>query len=600
MSNKNKKNKVAIDYTSRDFESIKRDLLGYTKRYYPDTFKDFNEASFGSLLLDTVAYVGDVLSFYVDYSVNESFINSSLEYDNVVKHANELGYKFKNSSISHGTCAFYMLVPAVENSSVPDLRYLGKLIKGTKVSTSGGVVFTLNEDVDFSNPKNEITAVKLENDDVSFFGVKSYGTVISGELAELTEVVVPYEKFLRVELPGEDITEVVSVTDSDGNTYYEVDYLSQNVVYREIPNMGEHSDTVPSILKPYAVARRFVVEQERDITYLQFGYGSEEEDITNSFTEPSNLILNVHGKNYISNPTLDPAKLTQTDKFGVAPSNTNLYIVYRVNSKDNVNASVRAINKVVDPRVLFKDRSVLDSQKVAKIIKSIEVENEEPITGDITLPSTEEIKRRAIDTFATQNRAVTAQDYKSMVYAMPSKYGSIKRCAIYRDGNDLKKNLNIYLVSETAGGFLENTNSVMIQNVKTWLNRVRMIGDSIDILPVKIFNIGLKFKVMAEDSANKYELLNAFVRSVADELSKINPVLAECFYITGVFKILKDVKGVLDVADVQVLSKTGGLYSRSYLDVSDRTSGDKRYVSVPYDGIWEIKYPFNDIVGVVV
>ena len=131
-----KKRRPLINYTSRDYSSIRRDLLNHVKKYYSSTYKDFNEASFGSLMLDTVSYVGDMLSFYLDYQANESFMDTSIEYENVIRHAKTLGYKFKNNPSSHGMCTFFILVPSQMNSNRPDLRYAPTLERGSLVSSS--------------------------------------------------------------------------------------------------------------------------------------------------------------------------------------------------------------------------------------------------------------------------------------------------------------------------------------------------------------------------------------------------------------------------------------------------------------------------------
>ena len=129
---------VPVDYTSRDFDSIKKDLLSYVKRYYPNTYKDFNEASFGSLMVDLVSYIGDNLSFYLDYNANESFLQTSLEYDNVVMHAKSLGYKHSTSRQSVGLLDIYVPIPTVENETRPDLRYLPMILKGSRFSSERG------------------------------------------------------------------------------------------------------------------------------------------------------------------------------------------------------------------------------------------------------------------------------------------------------------------------------------------------------------------------------------------------------------------------------------------------------------------------------
>jgi len=595
-----KKKIVPIDYTSRDFSSIKEDLLTYVKRYYPDTYKDFNEASFGSLMLDTVSYVGDMLSFYLDYQANESFMETSIEYENIIRHAKQMGYKFTGAPITYGECSFYALVPALEGTVMPDMKYMPTLMLGTEVSTSGDVLFTLNENINFANSENEIVVAKVDTFGApTYFAVKAHGQIVSGQPNEEIIEVGEFTRFLRVELAAANIGEVTSVFDSAGNEYVEVDYLSQDTIYKEIVNRSTFRDSVPSIMKAYSAPRRFVVEHERNTTYLQFGYGSDSELKSDSVIEPSEVVLKVHGKNYITNTSFDPKNLTSTDKFGIAPSNTNLLISYRRNTTGNVNASAGSITKVVTPILYFPERSSLDSSIIEYISRNIDVTNEEPINGHVTLPTTDEIKRRAINSFATQSRAVTKQDYVTATYSMPSKFGAVKRCAIYRDKDELKRNLNLYVVSEGTNSQLVKTNSAIKDNLKTWLNEVRMIGDSLDILDTKIINIGIEFTAIAEDGRDKYGVLSLAISDLSEKLTNIHRDIGEAFYVTDVFKILKDVEGILDVVDVRLVNKVGGSHSQTDLSIDRNLSSDGRYLNVPHDSILEIKYPYSDIQGVI-
>jgi len=595
-----KKRIVPIDYTSRDFDSIRNDLTTYVKRYYPDTYKDFNEASFGSLMLDTVSYVGDILSFYLDYQANESFLETSIEYDNIVKHAKQMGYRFSGTPMTYGECTFYILVPAAAGSVTPDQKYIPTLLRGTQISTPSDIVFTLNENVNFASPNNEMVVARTDvNGAPTYFAIRANGQVVSGDLM-LEEVEVgDFQRFNRVLLAGENISEIVSVTDSLGNEYYEVDYLSQDVIYKEIVNRGSHRESVQSILKAFPAPRRFVVEREREETYLQFGYGSDSELTTDSFIEPSEIALKVHGKDYVTNTSFDPKQLTSTDKFGICPSNTTLTVVYRKNTNANANVSSGALTKVTNVEIYFPERSSLDSTKVQFITSNIECTNEEPVVGHVTLPNTEEIKRRAINVFATQNRAVTKQDYVTSVYSMSTRFGAIKRCAIYRDKDELKRNLNLYVVSEGSAGELTATNSSIKENVMTWLNEVRMIGDSIDILDAKIINIGIEFEAVAQDGSDKNTVLNDCINVLATKLTKMHRDIAEPFYVTDVFSILKEVEGLLDVVDVKLVAKMGQSYSENVISIKKNLSRDGRYLHVPHDSILEIKFPYTDITGAI-
>ena len=121
----------SIKYTSRDFNSIRNDLIEHAKRYYPDSFKDFNEASFGAMMVDSVAYVGDILSFYLDYQANESFLTTAHEYNNIIKHGKALGYKVAPAPSSYGMVTLFVRVPAAPSGFGPDTSFIPTLRRGT-------------------------------------------------------------------------------------------------------------------------------------------------------------------------------------------------------------------------------------------------------------------------------------------------------------------------------------------------------------------------------------------------------------------------------------------------------------------------------------
>ena len=383
--------KIPINYTSRDFETIRESLVQHAKRYYPNTYKDFNEASFGSLMIDTVSYVGDVLSFYLDYQANESFLNTASEYKNVLSLMNSMGYKFNKAPSSHGICQFFVLVPAKALDGGPDMNYAPVLRTGTKVATRGGIQFTLNEDVDFSNANNDVIVARIneDNGNPTYYAVKAEGQVISGENLNHIENITEFEKFKKITLPGENISEVISVVDSSGNTYYEVENLSQNIVFKKLINENYSLDNVPSVLKAVPAPRRYIVEQSDDDTIVTFGGGSSTSVATGSVTDPSMVALKMHGKDYVSDNTFDPSVLISDEKMGIGPANTTLVITYRQNTADNVNAGSNTIVEVSDVDIEFKDPINLDRAVTNFVVNSIEVTNEDPILGDVSLPTLE-------------------------------------------------------------------------------------------------------------------------------------------------------------------------------------------------------------------
>jgi hypothetical protein len=592
--------KTPIKYTSREFESIKRDLLEHARRYYPDTYKDFNEASFGALMIDTVAYIGDILSFYLDYSVNESFMDTAVEYNNIVRLSRQVGYKYKANPSSYGTVAIYAILPASTSGLGPDTAYYPILKKGSELSSTSGNTFILDEDVRFDDPSNEIVAARTDTSTglPSSYAVRAYGRVVSGIFGSETITVDSFERFKKVQLSSPNISEILSVRDTEGNEYFEVDHLSQNTVYKEVVNKGDNKETVPSLLRPMIVPRRFVVERTRNNIFLQFGYGGPTEIKSPSIADPKNVVLQLNGRDYITDKSFDPYKLLNTDKFGVAPANTTLTIVYRANTAANVNAAAGSITKVIRPIVEFANRSDLSDTSVSSIINSLESHNNDPIVGDTTLPSSEELRRRTIDHFATQNRAVTQQDYEALVYAMPEKFGSIKRCRVIRDPDSLRRNLNLYVISEDSAGKLTTTNTTIKENVKTWLNRNKMISDTVDILDAKIVNIGIEFEVVADEEVNRFQVLSDCSQAIKDKFS-VTPFIGEPIYLTELYSALNKVNGVIDTKRINVIKKTGANYSSVKFDVDEALSADGRYLSVPLNVAIEIKFPDSDITGAI-
>ena len=596
-----KKKKVPVNYTSRDFDSIRRDLIDYARRYYPDTYKDFSEASFGSLMIDTVSYVGDILSFYLDYQVNESFLDTSIEYNNIVRQGKQVGYKFRGASSAFGACAFFIKVPANSVGLGPDENYIPILKKGTVVSSTANATFVLTEDLDFNDAANTIVVAETNTTTglpVSY-AIRSFGKVASGEMGTETITVGQFERFKKIKLSSPDIVEVLSVTDSEGHNYYEVDYLSQDVVYKNVVNRKTRSANEPAaILKPFAVPRRYMVERTRTTTFLQFGYGSDSEINKSSVVDPTDVVMQQNGRDYISAESFDPSKLLDSDKFGIAPSNTTLRVTYRRNSVKKTNATAGSISNVGRFTLEFKDPSVLTGANKKIVNSSLEVTNLEPIVGNVSNPSREELKQVIAGVHASQNRAVTEQDYKSLVYAMPPQYGGLRRCSIYRDSDSFRRNLNLYVISEDNSNNLVATNSTIKENLKTWLTQNKMINDTIDIMDAKIINIQISFDAVAEVGVDKFDALNAGIEKLK-ETYKYKLDIGEPFSLAQIYSVLNKTVGISDVTNVRVTNKFGGAYSNIGYDIRERTTADGRYVNVPKNVILEIKYPDTDIKGTI-
>jgi len=597
-----KEKKTPIKYTSRDFESIKEDLIEHAKRFYPNEWKDFSKSTINSLMIDSVAYVGDVLSFYLDYQANESFLDTSIEFNNVRKHARALGFKFAGTASTYGIATLFCLIPANDDGTAPSLDYMPILGKGATFSSANGGNFILTEDVDFGDLKNDVVAARFNDTSgaTTFFAVKAFGQISSGILSQATVDLTSsaFERFRRVRIGGDDVVEIISVVDTDGNKYYEVDNLSQETVFVETTNRNATADGVTSILKPFSAARRFVVEQDDTGTYMQFGFGSETSD-EDEIVDPSKVAIQMHGKAYVSKLRFDPSKLVGTTKLGISPSGTKLTIVLKTNSTVAANASANTVTNVQNAQFKFPSELTLDSSKKASVIRSLEVTNEEPIVGSTEKMTTEELKQRAKGYYSTQNRAVTRQDYESMIYNMPNKFGIIKRVSVLNDPSATNRRAAVYVISEDQNGKLTTASSSLKTNMKNWISQYKAMNDVVDIFDAKIVNFGVSFKVVLDSRFKDNSVLGKCNTAIGDYFSN-QLYIGEPIYITRLYSILSKVDGVADVKTVNVYQKIGTDYSSVVINFDDAISADGTYINTPKNVIMELKYPLRDIKGTLI
>ena len=466
------------------------------------------------------------------------------------------------------------------------------------VGSDEGISFVLTENVDFKDPKNPVVVARQDatTGAPTYYAIKAYGNVVSGRFGVSSVDVGAYHRFNTVSIADPNAVEIISVFDSEGNEYYEVDYLAQDMVYKELKNDNFQNDNVPSILKPLLVSRKFVVVRDRRGVYLQFGSGEEGE--SNVIANPQSVAMEVFGKTYTTDTTFDPTRISKNSNFGIVPSNTTLIITYRTQNPLSTNVSTNVINSVQSLSLGFADESILSTSVMNTVKTSIEVTNEVPLTGRSNNISTNELKRRIFDTFPTQNRAVTQADYENLAYRMPAKYGSVYRVSVQKDQNSLKRNLNMYVISQDSYGKLIKSNTAIKKNLKTWLNQYRMINDTLDMLDPYIINLGIEFVIKPVAGANKHEVMSEAIQQLTKKFSE-GFFIAEQLYISDIYSELKKVQNILDVLSVKIVNKTGASYSSVGYDINKNLSPDGSYLIAPLNGIFEIKYPSTDIKGKV-
>ena len=402
-------------------------------------------------------------------------------------------------------------------------------------------------------------------------------------------------------MSAESVTEIISVVDSEGNEYFEVPYLSHNVSLQPIrnPNKQDENDA-PYILREKLAARRFITEvDDAGVVYLQFGYGSETSLKNDEYPDPSSAALQRYARDYYSDDSFDPSVLLKNDKFGVVPPAGDLIVTYRKNEGSSVNLPVNSVSAITNPILSFTSDTQPNTDVVQTMENSLDVENEEAILGEVNKLDPDEIRIRSINAYSSQNRAVTQQDYISLVYRMPPKFGAVKRANIVQDKDSFKRNLNLYVISENVDENLTTTSSTIKENLKVWLGQYKMINDTIDILDGQIVNFGIEYKVLGSLEYNQQQILtdcnDALKELYATKLSFGRP-----FYISDIFKTLNDLDSVVDTQDVTIKQKFGANYSSYFFDVDAATTDDGRFIIVPENVVMELKFPDENITGVVV
>lgn len=596
----NKRGISNTNYTNVSFEEIKETLVNRAKKYYPDTYQDFNQSSFGSMMMDMLAMMGEQLNFYTQFVANENFLETSRTSQGLVSAARNNGIEIFNKFTSVGSVRVYSRVPSDATYSGPDKNYTHTILKGMTISSDSGVQYTTTKDATISFDPDKLVSSEFLDDGgrTSFYVYMVDVPVVSGENRTISVEVGTYRKFLKVEIKDSSITEVLSVVDSNGNEFYEVDNLSQGVVYKEVPNQGAASADEISRLLPFPVPRRFTIQHEGERTFLVFGFGSEKSLKIKPVADPSEIALKLSGKNYLSDNVFDPSNMSQTDKFGVSPENTTLTITYRSSNLNNSNTGAKTLNNIITSDLLFPNQDSLDAGTIQYIKNSLSCENLEPINGSLDFTSTREVSETIRSALGYRGRAVTKNDYISACYAMPSRFGSVKRASLVRDHNDLKRNLNLFIISQDESGNLEAPSSTLKSNLKHWLNSLRMVSDTIDVFNAKILNLSIFFDVFLNEKADKITALSEIRKKVFYELSLSSENIGEAFSIGRIEKIINSMPTVDRVASIKLTNKFGGNYSDIRYDIETNLSTDGGLLLIPEDFICEIKNE-SDINGKV-
>lgn len=603
-----------IKYINKDFASFRENLIEYSKTYFPKTYSDFNESSPGMLFIEMASYIGDVLSYYIDDSLKESMMLYAEDKENVIGLSNYLGYKPKVTTPALVKVSVYQLVPSVGTGDLntPDSRYYVRIKEGMLLQSSESTtLFRTTELLDFNDADDrEVTIHETDTltGEPTFYLIKKFINAISGTVKTLTQTFTSPEQYSKINIGDINVIQIYDVRDSNGNKWYEVPYLAQEMVYIDYPtteqtdtNLLPYKDSVPNILKLIKTSRRFVSQINADnTTTLVFGGGNSTEADETLIPNFKNVGLGLQSSIDRLGASFDPANFLKTRSYGQAPSNTTLTISYLVGGGIESNVSKGDLTRI--QRIEFDEDSIIFTpQQLSlynKMKATVAVENEEPATGGRGAETIDEIRENALANFSSQNRAVTNKDYQVRVLSLPPKYGGVAKAYVAPCGKEDSRSfaINLFILGYDSNKKLSTLNQAIKENVKTYLNEHRMLTDGVNIIDGFIINIGVDFEIRVYGGYNKREILVKCIDTITDYFNIDKWSFNMPINISELEVCIAGVEGVHSVPKLDINNKCLGAYSRHSYNVQEATRGKMVYPSLD-PSIFEVKYPAKDIQG---
>tara|TARA_R110000851_G_scaffold329867_1_gene502129 strand:+ start:647 stop:2467 length:1821 start_codon:yes stop_codon:yes gene_type:complete len=589
-----------INYLSKDFDSFKVDLIDFAKKYFPDEWQDFSEASGGMALLEMVAYLGDSLAFLLDRQVNEGFIDRAIEGKNIYSLAQNMGYKPR------------FITPAVTTVNVSATfkdassgAAMFTLKKGTRISTNfaPSTSFELIQDVDFSSSTNR-THSKSAGAIEATYSVSGV-SALAGEsrLFSYTAPATPIP-FRKIRLPDKNITEITSLSSSDGFEWFEVDNLAQETIFYGDVNVTSSSADVPHILRLKRVPRRYVTQRSsKGDTDIIFGSGISSAEDSEIIPNPEDFVLppTLRGAPAGFTPiAVDSSNFLKTRTLGIAPKDVIIDINYRIGGGLATNVGRGTLTRFTNRILSFSDPAFESNNGniISAMLDTLSITNPLQATGGQEIENATSIKQNALSFFNAQNRAVTLQDYQVRVLSMPGSFGSVFRSYARKDPTSAL-GVELILAAKNSRNEVIPPAETLKNNIETYIKQFKSFSDSVRLSDAEIVNIGVDFSIVASQNINSNEaLLEAFIL-LKDLLSISNTNFNDTLVIADFTSRLQSSNKIRSVAGFKFTNKAfqseGRQYSNTSFDIPANTVNG--IVTFPENTIWEVKFPNADIIG---
>lgn len=614
-------NSTDVKYLNKDFSSFKSDLIEYAKSYYPTVYNDFTQASPGSMFIEMAAYVGDVLSFYLDNQLQETFLQYAKQKGNLYSMAYMLGYRPKTTSAAIADLEVYQQVPSANDAGtiVPDFTYAVTIAEGMQVrsNVNSSNFFYVPNKVDFT------VSSSLDPTTVSTYTVDSFGVPTSFLLKKNTQAISGQvktqqfnfgsaERFITINLQDTDIINILKVQDSEGNLWYEVPYLAQDYILNPVTNTAanypefyQSSNQVPYMIQKLNVPRRFTTRYQADGTMnIEFGAGINQVADTSVIPNPNGVGVGLTTGLTQLNTAFDPTNFVSTQTYGLAPQNTTLTFTYLVGGGASANVLSNELTFITSKTVTAADDSFQNT---------IVTNNINPASGGGDGDSDVELKLNIQAEFSSQLRAVTQEDYLARCLSMPSKFGKIAKAYITRDDATFNNYLladnsqidqllvSLYVLGLDVNGNLGTPSMALMTNLKNYISDFRMLTDAINIKSAYIINIGCDFDIVIRPNYTSQDVLARCLLSLQNYFDIDNWQINQPIILGDVYSLLDQVEGVQTVKNVSIVNKSGEAnnYSKYSYDIPAATLNNVIYPSLD-PSIFEVKFPQTDIKGRVV
>jgi hypothetical protein len=595
-----------ISYTVRDFQGVRSELINFTRTYYPDLVQNFNDAGIFSVMLDLNAAVTDNLNYQIDRSIQETVLQFAQQKNSIYNIARTYGLKVPGQRPSVALVDFSITVPAFGDRE--DLRYCGILRRGSQVNGAGQPFETVY-DIDFASPINaegSPNRLKVPNFDASGklinYTIVKREVVVNGITKVFKRVITPNDSkpYLELFLPEKNVLGITSVLLKSGTQYstipnpqefltlgperwFEVDALVEDRVFVEDPT--KVSDQPGIKVGVYITTSNKFISEYTPQGYCKMTFGggniSADEQLKEFARDGKGFDLSRYTNNYAMGAALSP--------------NTTLFVQYRIGGGLSSNVGINTINQI--GTVSFAVNGPSESVN-RSVINTLQCNNVTAAIGGANPPTTEDVRNMVAFNFAAQKRAVTVNDYNSILRTMPAQYGAPGKVAITEENNKIR----IKMLSYDANGTLTNVvSNTLKQNVANYLSNYRMINDYISIEAAETIDLAVTVDVVLDNSQNQGAIIAKTIEIVTDFFNPLVRNLGQNVNISELRRLIQSENGIVSVSDILFYNQVGGQYSSSqtsmtYADPVTRQIqpvADTLFATPTQ--IYQVRYPNKDI-----